>query len=199
MASVKEGTGLGFGPRHLDFHPTKPWVYVSMERQNKIYAYMLGGDGALAAHPSFMKDTLADMAGAKFMQQPGPIHVHPNGRFVYITNRCQGEVEVGGKKVFNDGLNEIAVFAIDQQTGEPTRIQIIDGHGIHLRNFGIDPDGRLLIATSIRPMPLRDGGTLTAGLMVYRAAADGKLTFVRKYDVDTAKGQQFWSGMMTLG
>ena len=24
-------------------------------------------------------------------------------------------------------------------------------------------------------------------------------TFVRKYDVDTAKGQQFWSGMVTLG
>ena len=32
------GTGLGFGPRHLDFHPTQPWVYVSIERQNKLYA-----------------------------------------------------------------------------------------------------------------------------------------------------------------
>lgn len=199
MASVKEGTGLGFGPRHLDFHPTRPWVYVSMERQNKIYTYMLGTDGGLAPQPAFMKDTLVDMAGAKPMQQVGPIHVHPNGRFVYITNRCQGEVEAGGKKVFNDGLNDIAVFSIEQQTGEPTRIQIIDGHGIHLRNFGIDPDGRLLIASSIRPMPLADGSTLTAGLMVYRIGADGKLTFVRKYDVDTAKGQQFWSGIATLG
>jgi hypothetical protein len=47
-------------------------------------------------------------------------------------------------------------------------------------------------------MPLADGSTLTAGLMVYRMAADGKLTFVRKYDVDTAKGQQFWSGIVTL-
>ncbi len=93
-ASVKEGTGLGFGPRHLDFHPTRPWVYVSMERQNKIYTYVLGADGGLAPQPAFMKDTLVDMAGAKPMQQVGPIHVHPNGRFVYITNRCQGEVEV---------------------------------------------------------------------------------------------------------
>src|SRR5256885_12137284 len=27
-ASVAPGTGLGFGPRHLDFHPAKPWVFV---------------------------------------------------------------------------------------------------------------------------------------------------------------------------
>ena len=100
-----------------------------------------------------MKDTLADKADPNRCSRCGPIHVHPNGRFVYVTNRCQGEVEVDGKKVFNDGQNNIAVFAIDQQTGEPTLIQTIDGHGIHLRNFGIDPDGRLLVAASIRPMP----------------------------------------------
>jgi hypothetical protein len=34
--------------------------------------------------------------------------------------------------------------------------------------------------------------------MVYRIAGDGRLAFVRKYDVDTGKGQQFWSGMVTL-
>jgi 6-phosphogluconolactonase len=34
--------------------------------------------------------------------------------------------------------------------------------------------------------------------MTYRIADDGKLTFVRKYDVDTSKGQQFWSGMVAL-
>lgn len=33
LASIAPGTGLGFGPRHLDFHPTRPWVFVSIERQ----------------------------------------------------------------------------------------------------------------------------------------------------------------------
>jgi len=33
----RAGNGLGFGPRHLDFHPTQPWVYVSIERQNQLY------------------------------------------------------------------------------------------------------------------------------------------------------------------
>ena len=32
--SVAPNGGYGFGPRHLDFHPTKPWVYVSLEREN---------------------------------------------------------------------------------------------------------------------------------------------------------------------
>ena len=119
-----------------------------------------------------------------------------------MTNRCQGEVEVDGQKVFNGGLNNIAVFAIDQQSGEPTLIQTVEGYGIHLRTFGIDPGGRLLVAASIRPILVRDGNatrTLTAGRMVYRVGDDGRLTFVRKYDVDTAKGQQFWSGMATIG
>jgi 6-phosphogluconolactonase len=202
IASIAPGTGLGFGPRHLDFHPTQPWVHVSVERQNKLYVYKLAADGTLGSDPAFIKETLADPANVKPAQGAGPIHVHPNGRFVYVTNRNQGEVDFEGKKVFNGGENNVAVFSIDQQTGEPARIQTIDGRGIHLRNFGIDPSGRLLVASSIRPMPVRDENQiklLTAGLVVYRIGGDGKLEFARKYDVDTAKGQQFWSGMVTLG
>src|SRR5690242_17778503 len=35
-ASIAPGGGLGFGPRHLDFHPQLPLVYVSLERQNRL-------------------------------------------------------------------------------------------------------------------------------------------------------------------
>src|SRR6516162_6904417 len=201
LASIAPGTGLGFGPRHLDFHPSQPWVYVSIERQNKLYTYKLQPDGALGRDPIFVKDTLADPANVKPAQGAGPIHVHPNGRFVYLTNRNQGEVDFEGKKVFNGGENNVAVFAIDAQTGEPSLVQTVEGHGIHLRTFGIDPNGRLLVAASIRPLAVRDGNaikTLTAGIMVYRIAGDGRLSFVRKYDIDTGKGQQFWSGMVAL-
>ena len=144
LASVAPGNGLGFGPRHLDFHPTQPFVYVSIERQNKLYVYQLQPDGALSREPIFIKDTLADPANEKPAQGAGPIHVHPNGRFVYVTNRNQGEIDVDGKKVFNGGENNVAVFAIDEKTGEPKLIQTIEGHGIHLRTFGIDPTGKLL-------------------------------------------------------
>jgi 6-phosphogluconolactonase len=202
IASIAPGTGHGFGPRHIDFHPTRPWVYASIERQNRISVYAMQGDGSLGRDPLFTKDTLRDPASAKPAQQAGPIHVQPNGRFVYVTNRNQGEVDFDGKKVFNGGENSIAVFEIDQLSGEPTLIETVDGHGVHLRTFGLDPGARLLIAASVRPIIVREGNatrTLTAGLMVYRVGDDGRLAFVRKYDVDTAKGQQFWSGMVTLG
>jgi 6-phosphogluconolactonase (cycloisomerase 2 family) len=201
LASIAPGSGLGFGPRHLDFHPSEPWVFVSIERQNKLYVYSLAPDGALGRDPLFVKDTLADPVNVKPAQGAGPIHVHPNGRFVYLSNRNQGEVEVEGNKVFNGGENNVAAFAIDPRTGEPSLIQTIDGQGIHLRTFGIDPSGRLLVAASIRPLPVRDGNTvkmLTAGIVVYRIGEDGRLAFARKYDVDTGSRQQFWSGTVAL-
>jgi 6-phosphogluconolactonase len=95
----------------------------------------------------------------------------------------------------------VAAFSIDQQTGEPKLMQNIDGRGIQLRTFGIDPNGRVLIAASITPLSVREGnsiGTLTAGLTVFRMDGDGRLELARKYDVETGGRQQFWSGMLTL-
>ena len=39
VAAVQPGDGMHFGPRHLDFHPTLPLVYVSIESQNKLFVY----------------------------------------------------------------------------------------------------------------------------------------------------------------
>ena len=39
---------------------------------------------------------------------------------------------------------------------------------------------------------------LTAGLSVFRIGTDGKLAFVRKFDVEVGDKTQFWSGMVTL-
>jgi hypothetical protein len=189
------GKGLGFGPRHLDFHPTKPWVFVSIERQNKLYVYERDAEGGLAHAPLFIKETLSNPA-SPVPQGAGPIHVHPNGKFVYLTNRTFPASGPGARQIAPGGQNSIAAYAIDGTTGEPAPIQSIDGHGIQLRTFGIDPGGRMLVAAST--MSLADG-TLPAGLSVFRIAADGKLSFVRKYDVEVGAKQQFWSGMVTLG
>ena len=87
LASIQPGNGLGFGPRHLDFHPDKPWVFVSVERQSQLCVYKLNNDGALSREPMFIANSLADRANAGPPQMAGAIHVHPNGRFVYQTNR----------------------------------------------------------------------------------------------------------------
>jgi 6-phosphogluconolactonase (cycloisomerase 2 family) len=197
LASIAPGNGLGFGPRHLDFHPTNPWAFVSIERQNKLYMYMLDDTTALAREPSFIKETLAEPHG-KAEQGAGGIHVHPNGKFVYLTNRTFPASPSGARKMSTDGENSVAVYAIDPKSGEPTHVQSIDGLGVQLRTLSMDPDGRVLIAASILPVTRPDGTTVSAGLTVFRMGRDGKLTFVRKYDVDVGRFQQFWSGMVTL-
>ena len=200
LASIAPGNGLGFGPRHLDFHPSKPWVFVSIERQNKLYVYKLDPDTGLAREPMFIRDTLSN-TNPTVRQAAGAIHVHPSGKFVYLTNRASVVADVEGKKIFAGGENSVAVFAIDQETGEPTLIQNMDGRAIELRTFGIDPSGRMLVAASIKPVPVREGNSivaLPARLALFCIGADGRLEFVRKYDVDTGDQQQFWSGMITL-
>ena len=201
LAAIQPSDGLHFGPRHLDFHPTQPWVYVSVESQNKLYVYRRDAATGLSREPLFIKDTLSDPA-SKLRQAAGPIHVSPDGRFVYLTNRAWWLTDFEGKQVFAGGENSVAVFAIDQTTGEPTLIQNADGHANYLRTFGIDPGGRILVAASVWPMPMREGRditTLPAAIVMYRVGGDGKLAFVRKYEIDaTAKKQQFWAGMVTL-
>jgi 6-phosphogluconolactonase len=200
VASIAPGSGLGFGPRHLDFHPTKPWVFVSIERQNKLCVYERDAATGLARAPLFVKDTLAD-PNPKVRQAAGAIHVHPNGKFVYLTNRASDLVDLNGTKAFTGGENNVAVFAIDQASGEPTLIQNADGHAVELRTFGIEPGGRMLVAASIKPVPVRDADgvkTVPAKLCVFHIGSDGRLELKRQYDVDTGAHQQFWSGMVTL-
>jgi 6-phosphogluconolactonase len=198
LASIQKGNGLGFGPRHFDIHPSQPWLFLSVERQSELHVYKLNGDGTLPRDAMFIKNALADRGNHAPTQMAGAIHVHPNGGYVYMTNRNSGTEEIGGRKVFKGGENNVAVFSIDPATGEPTLIQNIEAQTVHLRTFAIDPSGRLLIAASILPMAMRDGSTMPAALVVYRIGADGKLTFVRKVDVDTGRFMQFWTGIVTL-
>ena len=200
LAAIQPGDGMRFGPRHLDFHPTQPWVYVSIESQNKLYVYKRDAATGLSREPTFIKETLSDPK-SPLRQGAGTIHVHPNGRTLYLANRASTTVEFEGKKVFAGGENSIAAFAIDQSTGEPTLMQNIDGRGITLSTFALDPSGRMLVAASQIPLPVRDGATvktLSAGLSVFRIGADGKLDFVRKYEVDAGGKNQFWSGVVAL-
>jgi 6-phosphogluconolactonase (cycloisomerase 2 family) len=197
---ASHGNGIGFGPRHLDFHPNGRFAYVSLERENSLAVFGLNSDGTLTTEPLFYKSALTDPDGKTRHpgQGVGPIHVHPNGRFVYQTNRGSGLVDVDGRKISNGGENNVVVWSIDDKTGEPTLIQRADAHGFELRTFAMDPTGRVLIAASTTPMPLGDGSTVSAGLSVYRMGAEGKLDFVRKYDADTSAGVQFWCGLLTM-
>jgi 6-phosphogluconolactonase len=179
-ASIAPDGGVNFQPRHLDFHPSKPWVFVSLERQSKLQVYQMTKDGSLGATPLFIKDSLAAGTPRGPRQAAGTLHMHPNGRFVYQANRS-GTAE--------GSENSIAVYAINQQTGEPTLIQSADTHGTTPRTFALDPSARVLVAGN------QSG---VANLALFRIGNDGKLDFVHKYDVDSSTGSLFWMGIVPL-
>jgi 6-phosphogluconolactonase (cycloisomerase 2 family) len=199
-ASIAPNGGYGFGPRHLDFHPTKPWVYVSLERQNRLDMFAFHGSTLLAT-ALFQKGTLGEPGNIRGRQAAGTVHVHPSGRFVYVANRASATVESGGERVFVGGENTLAVYAIDPETGEPNPIQHVDTRGIHCRTFHIDPSGRLLVAAHIMAVPVKEGATVRtvpAYLSLFRIGGDGKLDFVRKYDIDVGERTMWWMGMVAL-
>src|SRR5258708_14805753 len=86
-------------------------------------------EGNPGTEPVFSKNTLAAPAKKIAVQSAGPIHIHPNGRFVYQGNRSgvaanvvPGVELVDGKKVFTGGASNIGAWAINPQTREPTAI-----------------------------------------------------------------------------
>jgi 6-phosphogluconolactonase len=189
--SVAPNGGYGFGPRHLDFHPTKPWVYVSLERENRLDMFTLE-NGRLLPEAAFRADNLSQRVPAGARQAVGTVHVHPNGGFVYVANRASSVVDVDGRKVFAGGENTLVAYAIDPASGKPTPIQHVETHGIHCRTFHIDPSGKLLVAAHIQGITLRDGTEVPCCLSLFHIGDDGKLDFVRKYDVDVSGGRTMW-------
>jgi 6-phosphogluconolactonase (cycloisomerase 2 family) len=199
---VAPNRGFGFQVRHLDFHPSGKWAFVTLERQNKLQVYQRGDDGSLSAAPLFSKETLEDPANIRPGQTTSSIHMHPNGRFVYLGNRSSGTTSAGGQPVFAGGENSIAVYQINQTTGEPTLIQNADTRGFTPRTFGLDPSGRVLVVANQSAVPVRDGSsarTVPGGLSLFRIQDDGRLDFVTKYDLEvTAERTLFWTGIVAL-
>ncbi len=199
FASVAPNGGVAFRSRHVDFHPTQPWVYLTLEAQNKLEMYRWTGGETLAPEPAFVADTLVATPKPGATQAASSVHVHPNGEAVYVANRAASTVDVGGRTVFAGGENSIAVFSIDRQTGEPRRIQNVDTHGIQPRTFAIDPTGRMLVVANQTSMLVRDRSaikTVPANLAVFRIDRTGRLAFQRAYDVAAGSEPLLWVGMI---
>jgi 6-phosphogluconolactonase (cycloisomerase 2 family) len=187
--SIAPHNGVGFRARHLDFHPTRPWVFLTLESQNRLQVYRRTDEG-LEPTPLFSVSTLSDGGANAQGQTTSTVHVHPNGRFVYVGNR--GTPAVGRR-------NEIAVFRINQATGEPSLIQNVDTRGFTPRTFALDPSGRVLVVGNQSSAPGRDGDSSTmvpANLAVFRVGSDGTLDFVQRHDVAVGRKPLWWMGIV---
>ena len=200
--TVAPNAGFNYQIRHLEFHPSGEWDYATLERQNKLHVYRRSADGTLSDAPIFAKDTVVDPGKAQNGQVASSIHVHPNGRFIYVANRAGATVEFQGRQVFAGGENTIAVFSINQDSGEPTLIQSADTRGFHPRTFALDPSGSILAVANQLSGLVRDESrvnTVPARLTLFRIRNDGKLEYTHQYDVETGGSRSlFWAGIVSL-
>jgi 6-phosphogluconolactonase len=121
---------LGFGPRHLKFHPNGKWVYATAEMGGAVVAFNWDPlRGTLAQIQSV--STLP--AGFLGINTTADILVHPGGGFLYASNR---------------GPDTLAAFSIDKDSGRLRRIQTVSTQGHMPRNLAFDPTGRWLIAAN---------------------------------------------------
>jgi 6-phosphogluconolactonase len=118
----------GIAPRHSSFHPTLPYVYVVNERQSSLSCYRYE---ASTADINLVETVPTIPADYKMNNAPADVHVHPNGKFVYSSNR---------------GHNSIAVFRIDPSNGTMTLVDISSSGGATPRGFQFEPGGRFLFA-----------------------------------------------------
>jgi 6-phosphogluconolactonase len=186
VASIAPSNGIGFRSRHLDFDSRRPWIFLTLEAQNRLEVLTRTG-GTLTAAPLFSKATLADGTGVKAGQTASAVHMHPNGQFVYVANRGAA----------SRGTNNISVFRINQQTGEPSLIQNADTHGFTPRTFSVDPSGRTLVVGNQTTTSV-GGNVVPANLAVFRIGADGMLEFVQRYDIAVGQKPLWWTGLVPL-
>ena len=121
-------TRAGAGPRHVDFHPTRPYAYVINELDSTVAAYRYNEDrGELS--PLQVSSTLP--SGFTGLNTCAEIRVHPGGAFLYGSNR---------------GHNSIVIFSVDQRSGLVTPAGWEFTQGERPRYFGLNPTGTLLYA-----------------------------------------------------
>lgn len=117
----------GSGPRHLAFHPNGKFAYVIEELASCITLLSYDsqqGDLQLVETVSALPDDFAEH------NQSADIHITPNGRFLYASNR---------------GHDSLATYTINQESGQLACVGHQSTHGIAPRNFVIDPSGNYLL------------------------------------------------------
>ena len=154
----------GSGPRHMAFHPDRQHAYVLSELASSVT--VLDYDPVRAAF--IWQQTIStlppDFSGTNTTAE---IRIHPNGRFLYNTNR---------------GHNSVTIFEIEPETGELEVIGWESTRGEWPRGMNLDPSGSFLYAANQN----------TDNIAVFRIdRASGKLQFASLVNTPTPVDVEF--------
>jgi 6-phosphogluconolactonase len=124
-------TAPGAGPRHFAWHPTAPMAFEINEINSTLSSLSYDAEKGTFQTLKTVSTLPTDYKGRH--NSTAEVVVHPNGKFVYGSNR---------------GHDSIAAFKLDEKTGDLTFI----GHATEgikePRNFNIDPTGQYMIVGS---------------------------------------------------
>ncbi len=122
-------TAAGAGPRHFKFAADGRHAYAINELDNTIAAYDYDTSRGALTSRQIVPTLPPDFKGANTTAE---IRIHPNGRFVYGSNR---------------GHDSIAVLSVEPATGKLSAqpLEIVPTGGKNPRNFALSPDGKWLV------------------------------------------------------
>jgi 6-phosphogluconolactonase len=121
----------GSGPRHFDLHPNGKWAYLIQEMAGTITAFNFR-NGSLRSF-----QTISSLpAGFSKSFSSADIHVSPDGKFLYASNR--------------DSANDIAIYKIHPSTGRLSLVGHQSTLGKTPRNFNFDPSANFLLVANQR-------------------------------------------------
>lgn len=180
----------GTAPRHLEFHPKAPYFFVNHETASAVSSYFFDSEQGkireIDYQPMFELDSAvkAEQIGDTY-GSPADIHVHPNGRFLYSSQRSSYHT--------GRGRDAITVFFI-RENGSLVLVSVVEMDGPCPRGFAIDPDGRFLyvgnqyLDTICRYKINPDTGTLSERMLVAEAATP---TCIRIADFEKNEGESY--------
>lgn len=119
----------GSGPRHLTFDKKGQFIYLLHELDGTLSTLRYNQGKLTTVH------TNSVVRKANLQTGAADIHVSPDGKFVYATNR--------------GNVNDISCFRTSS-TGELTFVQQLSTQGVHPRNFVITRDGKFVLVGNMR-------------------------------------------------
>ena len=123
-------TNEGAGPRHLAFHPTGKLAFVVGELDAHVYSFRYDAAQGVLARTGRIDSLPAGYAGRRWAAD---LHVSPNGRFLYVSNRAH---------------DSLAAFAIDPEDGTLSLLGHESSGGVSPRNFCVHPSGRFAVVAN---------------------------------------------------
>lgn len=120
----------GAGPRHFAFHPSGKFAFAINELHSTITAFTHDPEQGRLVTVTTVSTLPSGFEGSNTTAE---IRVHPNGRWVYGSNR---------------GHDSIASFEFDPERRTLTPLGHTFTGGSTPRNFNLDPTGRFLLAAN---------------------------------------------------